>query len=76
MSILAIFPNFVLKKTFADACGNFFLSIVNDAKNIPCKPPQITKFHEAPCHNHIKNIEIKKLMKTMESDFLFLKTRG
>jgi hypothetical protein len=76
MSILVIFPNFVLKKIFDDAFGNFFRRIVYEAKNIPCRHPQITKFHEAPCHNPIKNIEISKLMKITTPDFLFLRTSG
>ena len=74
--MLKIFPNFDLKNLFEDAVGNFFLNIVKHTKNTPCIPPQIKKFHDAPCQIPITIIEINKLMKTRLLDFLFLKTNG
>ena len=75
IKILENLPNFDLKN---DSVGfeYFFLRTVNAARKIPCKPPQITKFHDAPCHKPMTNMEASKQKNTITLDRLCLKTRG
>ena len=73
--ILKSLPNFDLKNGSV-GLEYFFLRIVNAARKIPCKPPQITKFHDAPCHKPINNMDTSKLENTITLDLRCFRARG
>ena len=73
--ILNNLPNFDLKNGLV-GLEYFFLRMVNTARKIPCKPPQIRKFQDAPCHKPINNMVNSILENTAILERLWLKTRG
>lgn len=64
-------PHDLLKKRHFARLGNVLEIARWAAKYEPCNNPQITKFHDAPCHNPPRNITMNKLRYVLGSDFLF-----
>tara|TARA_B100000959_G_C14723120_1_gene517796 strand:+ start:455 stop:730 length:276 start_codon:yes stop_codon:yes gene_type:complete len=73
--ILKSLPNFDLKNGSV-GLEYLFLRIVNTTRKIPWKTPQITKFHDAPCHKPITTMESSKLGNAIELNRRCFKARG
>ena len=70
MIMLIIFPNFVFRNLLLATDGNFFVMLFWIIRYAECKPPQITKFHDAPCQIPPIYITTAMLAKVLSLDFL------
>ena len=61
INIETAIPTFVLKNLLSLSDGTLSRINLCIARYAPCNMPHMTKFQDAPCHSHPKNIVINKL---------------